>query len=118
MKVITQYDTQLEIWQHDLVKGFMGQNKDGVSYILGITPPDPNDPTCYYFNIWVERKYDTQNFGVVFYARTYTCFKAKHNNLVPSVEFFFDLIEDTAKRIPRIMCRKHSQGGQELQKPD
>jgi len=93
MKVITQYDTQLEIWQHNLVKDFMGQNKDRVSYILGITPPDPNDPICYYFNIWVERKYSNQNHDVVFHSRTYTCFKVKHNNHVPSVEFFFDLIE-------------------------
>lgn len=96
MEVITQYDTIIEKWDHKdeskFIEGAIA--KHPLRYTLGITPPDPNDYSCCYFNVWVEERHFNQTINeIVFHTKTYTCFKVRNNNHVPTLEFYFSLIQ-------------------------
>ena len=95
MQIVTEFPIQIEHWTHLPLDKFMGVISDsGYNYILGITPEDPNDPECCYFNVWIEKtmKNETTN-TIVFYSKTYSCFKVKNNYQKPTSEFYFTLIE-------------------------
>lgn len=95
MQTVKEFPIQIEYWTHLPFDKFMGVISDnGYNYILGITPEDPNDPECCYFNVWIEKtmKNKTTN-TVVFYAKTYSCFKVKNSYQKPTPEFYFTLIE-------------------------
>lgn len=95
MQIVTEFPIQIEHWVHLPLDKFLGVISDnGYNYILGITPEDPNDPECCFFNVWIEKtmKNETTN-TVVFYSKTYSCFKLKNNYQKPTSEFYFSLIE-------------------------
>lgn len=46
------------------------------------------------FNVWVEKKVTNKTTNtVVFYAKTFNCFKVKNSFQKPTSEFYFDLID-------------------------
>ena len=49
---------------------------------------------CHVLSVWIEKimKNETTN-TVVFYSKTYSCFKVKNNYQKPTSEFYFTLIE-------------------------
>jgi hypothetical protein len=95
MKIVTNFPIQIEHWMHLPIDEFMGViSNNGYNYILGITPEDPNDPECCYFNIWVEKKMENKTTNkVVFYAKTFSCFKVRNNYQKPTSDFYFNLID-------------------------
>lgn len=95
MKIVIEYPLQIEYWTHLPIDKFMGHIADnGYNYILGITPEDRNEPECCYFNVWVEMKMTNDTTStVVFYAKTYSCFKVKNDYQKPTAQFYFNLIK-------------------------
>src|SRR5260221_844000 len=95
MQIVKEYPVQIEYWTHLSIDKFMGVISDnGYNYILGITPEDPNEPECCYFNVWVEKKMTNETTStVVFYAKTYSCFKVKNDYQKPTDQFYFTLID-------------------------
>lgn len=94
MNTICQYDTVIEKWLHVNVEKFIGQNLEHeIIYELSISEQDPQDPDCFYFNIWVEKKIDNSDNGTVFHAKTRTTFKVQNNKEKPLIDFFFNLID-------------------------
>lgn len=95
MQIDIEYPIRIEHWMHLPFEKFMGSISDnGYNYILGITSEDIKDPECCYFNIWIEKKMINEtNDTIVFYAKTYSCFKIRNNYQKPSSEFYFGLIE-------------------------
>jgi len=109
VKLIKQYDIKVEQWRHDDAEKFMGANRNWFNHSLGITPPDPRNPDFCYFNVWVERTYKNERNGIVFHAKTYSCFLVQHNNRVPSEEFYFDLIEKATCQFGKIFRQRTRQ---------
>lgn len=95
MQIVKEYLIQIEHWTHLPIDKFMGLISDnGYNYILGITPEDPNEPECCYFNIWVEKKMSNETTKtIVFYAKTFSCFKVKNEYQKPTAEFYYSLID-------------------------
>ncbi|MBA7518144.1 hypothetical protein ES705_10210 [subsurface metagenome] len=50
MKLIHKYPTQIEKHIHEPIDKFMGHNQEILYPIYGLTPQDPKNPTCIYFN--------------------------------------------------------------------
>lgn len=93
MEVIIQYPPKVEQWQHEPDEKFLGHSSESMIHILGITPPDASNRDYVYFNVWTAMETENSQNGIVFSGKTYTCFKVRHKNHVPSVEFFFDLVQ-------------------------
>jgi hypothetical protein len=95
MQIVKEYPIQIEHWVHLPIEKFMGLISDnGYNYILGITPEDPNEPECCYFNVWVEKKMTNETTKtIVFYAKTFSCFKVKNEYQKPTVQFYYSLID-------------------------
>jgi hypothetical protein len=94
MEIISSYNQQIEEWkiENDVMK-FVGSNTINYEHALGISPQDPKEPQCCYFNVWIERNVDNSNNGVVFSTKTFNCYKVKNNGKTPTVEFYFDLLD-------------------------
>lgn len=95
MEIVKEYPIQIENWIHLPPEKFMGLISDnGYNYILGITPEDPNELECCYFNVWVEKKMTNETTKtIVFYAKTFNCFKVKNDFKTPTAQFYFSLID-------------------------
>lgn len=99
MQINKRYPIKVEHWVHLPYDKFMGLLSDnGYNYIFGITPEDPNDKQCCYFNIWIEKKIVNETTKtVVFYAKTYSGFKVRNKFQKPTPELFFELIENATQ---------------------
>nr|WP_315239496.1 hypothetical protein [uncultured Flavobacterium sp.] len=94
MEVIINYDQQIEDWKlENNVMKFVGSNTINYQHALGISPQDPNEPECCYFNVWIERNVENSNNGIVFSTKTFNCYKVKNNGKAPTVKFYFDLLD-------------------------
>lgn len=94
MEIITQYDTALEKWELKKLIKFKGRNTESHNHEFGISPQDPNEPDCCYFNVGVEKTIENSDNGIVFSAKTLTTFKVRNNKETPTIEFCFDLIDN------------------------
>ena len=106
MEVITKYDTQLEKWELKENIKFIGSNTDILNHEFGISPQDPNEPNCCYFNVAVEKHIRNEDIGIVFLAKTSSCYKVRNNNKTPTIEFCFDLIDDGTFEFAKIFNKK------------
>ena len=93
MKIEEHYPIKIEHWMHLPANKFIGQQFHSYNFIFGISPEDPMDEECCYFNIWNEKKiYNESTKTIVFYAKTYSAFKVRNKSNPPSPEFFFELV--------------------------
>ena len=91
MEVLFQYPVQIEEWKHDGFERFLGQNSQSLYYSMGLTNPDLFNQ-CLYFNVKVHNTYTNSLHGIVFSARTYSCFKIRYEREAPTVEDLFSLL--------------------------
>ena len=93
MEVVLKYDTEFEDWKLENYLKFKGTNTENLIHEFGISPQDPNEPDCCYFNVGLQKIIDNAENGRVFTAKATTTFKVRNNNEIPSVEFCFDLLD-------------------------
>ena len=107
MQVIESYPIEVEHWLHLPINHFTGVICDyAYNYILGISPEDPKDPKCCYFNVRIEKKMTNETTGqTVFYAKTFSCFKVKNNYQKPTAEFYFSLISEATNNFALLFQR-------------
>lgn len=108
MQIVKEYPVQIEFWTHLSIDKFNGVISDnGYNYIFGITPEDPTDPECCYFNVWVEKEMTNETTKtVVFYAKVYCCFKVKNSYQKPTSQFYFDLIDKATYQFALLFHQK------------
>lgn len=89
------YPIIIEHWLHLPFERFIGYLADnGYNYILGISPEEPQDNECCYFNVWIEKKIENiTTKQIVFYSKTYSVFKVRNKFKKPTIEFYYELIE-------------------------
>jgi hypothetical protein len=94
MKIKMSYPISVDRWIHLPPEKFFGLNRDNqYTLIFGITPEDPLDLTCCYFNVWVEKEVKNETTGeIAFYAKTYSVFKVNNEFKIPTADFFFSLV--------------------------
>lgn len=104
MEVINNYNQVIEErkLENDVMK-FVGINSTSFNYSHGISPQDPNDSDCCYFNVWIETKVENSNNGTVFSAKTNNCYKVRNSGKTPTVEFCFDLIDKATFEFARML---------------
>lgn len=107
MEIVTAYSPQVKKWIHQSIDKFMGYSSQFREYTLGISPNDPQDATCCYFNVGIrEGVKNTTINETVFLGEVLFTFKVRNNNRVPSCEFYFDLILEAAKMFQLIYQQK------------
>jgi hypothetical protein len=95
MEIVKEYPIEIEHWIQLAIDNFIGLISDnGYNYILTITPEDPKELECCYFNVWIEKKMTNETTKtIVFYAKTFNSFKVKNDYQKPTAEFYFSLID-------------------------
>jgi hypothetical protein len=79
-------------WLHKPVDKFNGANTEVTNFALGLTPPDPQLPSCCYFNVQVTQTCTNSVNGIVFQGVTRTTFRVHNRAQRPSPEFLFNLL--------------------------
>ncbi|WP_395048654.1 hypothetical protein [Flavobacterium sp.] len=94
MVIVQKYDIQIEEWSLEDFRKFEGENQENLIHEFGISPRDPKEPNCCYFNVGIQKTIDNSKNGRVFSAKATTIFKIKNDNQIPSVEFCFDILDN------------------------
>ena len=110
MHILAINPIKIESWKHLPMDRFMGSTSDnGYNYILGLSSEDTNEPTCCYFNVFIEKKIVNNNTNeIVFYSKTLSVFKIKNNFQKPTPEFLFKLIDKATFDFVQVYANKTS----------
>jgi hypothetical protein len=105
MKLIHKYEVAIEEYLHLDFKKFYGQTQEKMNYILGLTPQDPQNPTCIYFNAGFIIETINSSNARVFVLRTRTTFMIDNSGKKPTVDFLLPLV----KIAYQDLCEVHAQ---------
>ncbi|TDP61558.1 hypothetical protein [Flavobacterium dankookense] len=109
MEILHKYETEIEEWFLKDLNQFIGSNTDNLEYEFGISPQDPNEPDCCYFNVGIIKTIRNSTNGIVFSAKVNTCFKVRNNNKIPTIEFCFDIIDSGTFEFAKIFNDRKKQ---------
>lgn len=79
-------------WLHQSDNKFYGLDGETTNFGFGLTPTDPQIPTCCYFNVEVTQTCTNDLNGIVFLGKCRTTFRIHNKGVRPTAEFLFDLI--------------------------
>lgn len=102
MEIVLKYEIQFEEWILKNLNEFIGTNTENLIHEFGISPQDPNEHDCCYFNVGLIKTIENSKNGIVFSAKANTCFKVRNNNEIPTIEFCFDLIDSGSFEFAKI----------------
>lgn len=106
MKLIHQYPTQIEKHVHEPIDKFMGQNQEILYPIYGLTPQDPKNPTCIYFNSGFMLETKNSTHGQVFLLKTLTTFMIDNSNQSPTDDFLLPLVQTSFREFTKLLTEK------------
>lgn len=106
MKLIHQYPTKIENHKHEPIEKFFGHNQEILSPIYGLTPQDPQNPTCIYFNSGFMLESKNANNGQVFLFKTLTTFMIDNSNESPTADFLLPLVQIAFKEFTTLLSSK------------
>ena len=93
MEIVLKYEIEIEEWKLNEVEDYDGINTEKLIHEFGISPQDPSEPDCCYFNVGIIETIENTENGIIFSSKANTCFKVRNNNEIPTIEFCFDLID-------------------------
>lgn len=110
MEILQAYDYKILDWTHKPIENFMGKNREEEYKLgLGISQREPRDPEVCYFNVVVARTITNQTNGVVFNGQIQKTFAIRVKQEIPTVEFYFGLIERISKEYAELFHKKTHQ---------
>lgn len=109
MEILHKYETEVEEWLLKDLNQFIGSNTENLVHEFGISPQDPNEPDCCYFNVGIVKTIENLTNGIVFSAKVNTCFKVRNNNDIPTIEFCFDIIDSGTFEFAKIFNERKKQ---------
>ncbi len=72
--------------------------ESNLGYAFGLTPPDPNEPSCIYFDVTVIKSLLKETKEVVFDSEYRMFFKIQNNGFAPDSEFLFSLVDHATEQ--------------------
>ncbi|MEJ2901629.1 hypothetical protein WAE58_04310 [Pedobacter panaciterrae] len=106
MKISMAYNPELTTWKIDEVALFMGRNDCNMGYGMGLTAPDPKNPTYSYFTVMPRYSVNNEFNGDVMICETKSCFQINNSGVIPGFDFLYALVARSTRDIHEIFNLK------------